>query len=171
MPAILTEIHPEDSYIYLFWKIYYKYPLRIYNFFPRFFVFPSCYTLLAILWSGCTQPLIFCSSKQLNVGEKHTARDVNVIKNCEQPWPPFTAYILQPCTLLSTVTYILLLNLISDWPHLHSFLLKGQLPHSSPWKWKPLANTPSASAMKFVPVLLFPSVPIAEESIRLSHAR
>lgn len=44
------------------------------------------------------------------------------------------------------------------------------MPHSSQSKWKPPEDTPSASAIKCVPILSVPSVKIAEEPIRLWDA-
>lgn len=74
-------------------------------------------------------------------------------------WPtltPLTAYILTCCSQLLPTFSTLPQYLTASHPH--SPLLKRWLPHSPQWQWKPPEDTPSASAVKFVPVLSVPSV-------------
>lgn len=89
----ITEIHSEDIY----------HPLpplenRLYKYIIRIYIITSFFSLLlfssvTVSWQGCNlnEPTHLCFAhppKQLNIaGEKHRARNIDIVINCDQLWP------------------------------------------------------------------------------------
>lgn len=89
------------------------------------------------------------------------ARHMVLIKNCDHPRPTS-----QPIFLYSVLSYYLHSPLSPDFrlsPILTSFSLRNNCPIFHSEKGKPLEDTPSSSAINFVPIL---SIVIVEKPIR-----
>lgn len=89
------------------------------------------------------------------------ARHMVLIKNCDHPRPTS-----QPIFLYSVLSYYLHSPLSPDFrlsPILTSFSLRNNCPIFHSEKGKPLEDTPSSSAINFVPML---SIVVVEKPIR-----